>query len=74
MVRYLQVFNLKRRSKMKKKMNVNIVIDGIFTTTKSEFAKDAVMFEEMINELRYVMDRNSLLSNIGVSWKRGGRT
>jgi hypothetical protein len=62
------------KKKMKKKMNVNIVIDGIFTTTKSEFAKDAVMFEEMINELRYVMYRNSLLSNIGVSWKRGGRT
>ena len=53
------------KKKMKKKMNVNIVIDGI---------KDAEMFDEMIRELCDVMDRNSLLSNIGVSWKRGGRT
>ena len=50
---------------MKKKMNVNIVIDGI---------KDAEMFDEMIRELCDVMDRNSLLGNIGVSWKRDGRT
>ena len=46
-------------------MNVNVVIDGI---------KDEKMFEEMIRELCEMKDRNPLLENIGVCWKRDGRT
>ena len=51
--------------KKKKKQNGNFVIDGI---------KDEEMFDAMIKELCDLMDRNSLLENIGVSWKRDGRT
>ena len=51
--------------KKKNKQNGNFVIDGI---------KDEEMFDSMIKELCDLMDRNSLLENIGVSWKRDGRT